>query len=1548
MTMPRVGFWGMGGIGKTVIGAAIVRNDDVRQHFHVIIWLPFGQTPVISKLQNLCHMQCTGKELSSELSSDENQEALQQAMKGKRVLLCLDDLWEEEHELELNFVDASTGSKVLISTRMKALLDGGHQVEVGLPSPSDSARMLLSAADADVSDRQPSGVSEIVDLCGRLPLALGIAGRLAASLGLVGTADWSGMIGVLKEELRESHSGGAEEGMIRASLRGLKGSAKEQANVRSLLLMFAFVPEDTFCPLEVMLLMFNAVYEGSGATMMHIRKWLRILVNRSLVLGTIDRPSVHDLVLEFTVAQHSADALRLNHRRIVEAFRAARPVDGHGRLKFDAMRMGESMVTYVRTEVKSHVELCWLNGSSQDEVEVIEWLTDVPQDAIVIATGEVIGLEKLAQLAGAAETAGNWWLSARYWSVAREVTFQQSGNGAASEAASKALYAISQMPADADDPAARDDIRFEQARTIITAFDVLALNKRLGEFHEILRTDAAVREPATTMLLSLFLAYAIPVSGDWTFEHIGDSYVEAMAFLRTATRTEPDAQQQIKCALMAISRPECVNAQLLSKAWDWDEAYGRDGHQFIATHRAYAYDHHHDFVMTANGDFLHTMPGFSPVLQHWGDVSFCEENTDQSLMVMRRCMDEPDQILEQIGLMLGLPTWGQYMHLTGLTYGRDKLAAYMVEYGLSWHSAHKTLDTCLTPWLRSRGDTTMNTYGYSVEYIAWLAQMAHVLVSANPGVSADEVLANLPSIDDIISACMTWDSLSLAHASVSHHMNLFIDVAAVCEKYEAYERALQYIDAALSPDIRRAGTRLPMCRAASHSLRGRVLASLGRAAEAGAAFETAAEESHRYGLRLYEAYALRDLKLCVLDHMGQVEGEHGSRRLGAALRLLKGPADKLTPLLKGLDAVEMMSLPSPDASYRVVYEAEDSATPALRQELSGLKLKALKSRARELGVTEEALEDADDEDDVKVAVTGLCIEAATASQGGGHEVAALRIELSQLKLKALKSRARETGVSADALDDADDADDIKQAVTDLIIAAMKQPTHGHAATTDKPHFGSAPTSAKPVHISTSVSTRHVMLSYQWDHQVQVTRVYDTLTRFGVNCWMDIRSGMGADIYEGMANAVSNASVVVCFMSQKYQASANCMLEVKFAKQSGMDMVAVMMEGSEWRPSGWLGLITAGSLWTRLSDESEFEDNVRQLHGQLQGVIGASPTPALDMADEGIATASEAKEELERLREDLVSKDNTSNAAVLADPSQPATIPAGVPKLPPKFQTTEQIEELTRLVLSASASDMAMSRVGFWGMGGIGKTVTGAAIVRNDDVRLHFHAIIWLPLGQSPVISKLQNLCHMQCTGKELSPELSSDEKQEALQQAMKGKRVLLCLDDLWEEEHELELNFVDVSAGSKVLISTRMKALLDGGHQMEVGLPSPSDSARMLLSAADADVSGRQPSGVSEIVDLCGRLPHALGIAGRLAASLGFVGTADWSGMIGVLKEELRESHSGGAEEGMIRASLRGLKGSVSTGAGQRAIIAAPVCIGAGGHLLSVGCDASDVQCRAH
>jgi hypothetical protein len=454
MAMPRVGFWGMGGIGKTVTGAAIVRDDAVRLHFHAIIWLPLGQTPVVSKLQNLCHMQCTGKELSAELSSDEKKEALQQAMKGKRVLLCLDDLWEEEHELELNFVDASAGSKVLISTRMKVLLDGGHQVEVGLPSASDASRMLLAAADVDDRSHEPAGVREIVVLCGRLPLALGIAGRLAASLGLVGTEDWRDMIGVLKEELRANHSGGVQEGMIRASLRGLTGSAQEQANVKSVLLLFALVPEDTHCPLEVLLLMFNAVHPGSSVSMMHLRKWLRVLIARSLVLGTVDRSSVHDLVLDFAVAQWTSQELCKGHCAVVEAFRALRPSDVHGRRRYDSTAIGEPTVAYICTEGGHHVSGAMYGG----ELPNIGWVQDFPADPLVMFAANALSVEKLTALARQADVDRDFWLAARYWSLLRRIATRHGD--AALAYAQKSVDSIVRIT-EAPDPDALDDLTLQ-------------------------------------------------------------------------------------------------------------------------------------------------------------------------------------------------------------------------------------------------------------------------------------------------------------------------------------------------------------------------------------------------------------------------------------------------------------------------------------------------------------------------------------------------------------------------------------------------------------------------------------------------------------------------------------------------------------------------------------------------------------------------------------------------------------------------------------------------------------------------------------------------------------------------------------------------------------------------------------------------------------------------------------------------------------------------------------------------------------------------------
>ena len=127
----------------------------------------------------------------------------------------------------------------------------------------------------------------------------------------------------------------------------------------------------------------------------------------------------------------------------------------------------------------------------------------------------------------------------------------------------------------------------------------------------------------------------------------------------------------------------------------------------------------------------------------------------------------------------------------------------------------------------------------------------------------------------------------------------------------------------------------------------------------------------------------------------------------------------------------------------------------------------------------------------------------------------------------------------------------------------------------------------------------------------------------------------------------------------------------------------------------------------LGDESEMESGIRSLVGQIKGAVAGSGEGFSDDEDvddeeldggQGVDTGMEVRAELERLRAQLAVHDAAGSGrytAILADPSQPAMIPAGVPKLPEKFHTTQQIGELTRLVLSTSVADLAMPRVGFW-------------------------------------------------------------------------------------------------------------------------------------------------------------------------------------------------------------------------------------------------------------
>jgi hypothetical protein len=166
----------------------------------------------------------------------------------------------------------------------------------------------------------------------------------------------------------------------------------------------------------------------------------------------------------------------------------------------------------------------------------------------------------------------------------------------------------------------------------------------------------------------------------------------------------------------------------------------------------------------------------------------------------------------------------------------------------------------------------------------------------------------------------------------------------------------------------------------------------------------------------------------------------------------------------------------------------------------------------------------------------------------------------------------------------------------------------------------------------------------------------------------------------------------------------------------------------------------------------------------------------------------------------------------------------------------------------------------------------AWVARDSDIRSKFDLVLWLTLSQSPNVPKLQSLLMLQTTGTDFPKGLETPpmevrrpsktggcvyigltgraQAKELLTQALRGRNALLILDDCWEKVDEEMLNTIDISAGSRLLVTTRIKGLLSEAEQLEVGLPGPEDAAKLLLKSAG--IKGDAPPQALEVVEICG------------------------------------------------------------------------------------------------
>jgi 1,2-phenylacetyl-CoA epoxidase catalytic subunit len=177
---------GLGGIGKSVLAAALCRDDAIQNAFpDGIVWVTIGREPG----QLVEQMRLIGTRLGDDAahyrSQSEATARLRELLPTKSALIVLDDVWDGDH-LKLFIADAPR-CRVLFTSRDAGLATSpdftAELIQLGTLKPEEALQLLRDR----VGDDDPA-YPEIARRLGYLPLALALVGaQMARGTGGV---DW--------------------------------------------------------------------------------------------------------------------------------------------------------------------------------------------------------------------------------------------------------------------------------------------------------------------------------------------------------------------------------------------------------------------------------------------------------------------------------------------------------------------------------------------------------------------------------------------------------------------------------------------------------------------------------------------------------------------------------------------------------------------------------------------------------------------------------------------------------------------------------------------------------------------------------------------------------------------------------------------------------------------------------------------------------------------------------------------------------------------------------------------------------------------------------------------------------------------------------------------------------------------------------------------------------------------------------------------------------------------------------------------------------------
>jgi hypothetical protein len=194
---------GWPGVGKTTLVNVLGRNPEILKTFPGgVLWTALERKPdLMSKLAEW------GRALGShdflQLGTlDDMVELLARLIRHRRMLLIVDDIWDEAHAFHFLRAAAGSACAVLATTRLtkvaEAMTHDERRVYVVPELSEENSLKLVSYLAPGVVERYPAACRKLVRDIGYLPLALHVAGRLLRT-----QSKWGLSVPKLVKEIRE-------------------------------------------------------------------------------------------------------------------------------------------------------------------------------------------------------------------------------------------------------------------------------------------------------------------------------------------------------------------------------------------------------------------------------------------------------------------------------------------------------------------------------------------------------------------------------------------------------------------------------------------------------------------------------------------------------------------------------------------------------------------------------------------------------------------------------------------------------------------------------------------------------------------------------------------------------------------------------------------------------------------------------------------------------------------------------------------------------------------------------------------------------------------------------------------------------------------------------------------------------------------------------------------------------------------------------------------------------------------------------------------------